>query len=155
MTVHLDAFLRREDDVFESIEDVASLENPVPRLADGAVRLTIDGSELLGFNTWDTLLDVVGLLIGAVDRFVLTGTGATFLPSQPVRIWIESLSAERVLISVGAGDRFRMARADRSGFVNAVTEFLEGFVSRWRELDPTSAPTVAHLLDTCRGWHGD
>lgn len=131
------SFLRLEDGTFQPIEE-ATTKPPDPEYIEGAIELTINGTEIIGKQQWDYVDQLWAYIANMVQELHAKGTASTYFPDQPILLTFER-QGERVLVSRRSRRGTWQASADQGELLAALREAGGRFFTRMAELVPEDA----------------
>lgn len=132
--VEIETFLKNDRGEFVSVSDY---QGPVPDAdyIEGAVKIVIDGREILGVKEWDYVDQLWSYLARMVADLRSEGDARTRFPDQPIEL---SLQRNRGRVLVTVDSRVEVQRADVSfdDFLAAVISSGLLFFERMSEIAP-------------------
>ncbi|RAS68012.1 hypothetical protein C8D87_10272 [Lentzea atacamensis] len=136
--VEFETFLRCAGGEFRKVEDCNT--PPLdPDYIEGAIRLLVDGIEIIGFGEWD-YVDQLWCYISEMMR-QLRGSShyaETYFPDQPVKLAFE-VKGKRVLVTAKIGEEVRKASASSVDFFDSLKVAGLIFFGRISELVPANS----------------
>lgn len=143
------SYLRRKDGSFQPIETCTTRPSGPEEDIEGAVELTVNGTQLIGKREWDYVVLLWAFIVNALEEFCLTGTGRAGFPDQPVDLVFQRQGPQRVLVRyvicyVQGQQEVRRATADQQELLAALRAAGERFFTRMAELRPKEAPAYQY-----------
>ncbi|MES4901018.1 MULTISPECIES: hypothetical protein [unclassified Streptomyces] len=132
--VEIETFLRDPAGGFVRAE---ACHTPPPDLdyIEGAIRLSVDGLELIGLGEWDYVDQLWCYIAEMVPRFCSTGHAETYFPDQPIGLSFQK-TGSRVLVTVKSGGEVRKASASSADLLNSLKAAGLSFFEKMSELAP-------------------
>ncbi|MEU7088019.1 hypothetical protein [Streptomyces achromogenes] len=139
--VEIETFLRKSDGGFVRVE---ACHAPPPDLdyIEGAIRLSVDGRELIGLGEWDYVDQLWCYVAGMVSRLRATGRAETYFPDQPIRLSFQERGS-RVVVTVKSGGEVKKAIASSVDLLNSLKTAGLSFFDKISELVPGLSYTEA------------
>ena len=135
------SYLRRKDGSFQPVEEVTRRPSGPDYDIEGAVELTVNGTQLIGQQEWDYVVLLWASIINALEELCLTGAGRAGFPDQPLNLVFQWQDPQRVLVRYVEGrQELRRATAAREELLAALCAAGERFFARMAELRPKEAP---------------
>ncbi|PSM44113.1 hypothetical protein C6Y14_07070 [Streptomyces dioscori] len=136
--IEIDTFLRGADGGFVPVASCTSAPADLDYV-EGAIRLTVDGQEVIGLEEWDYVDQLWAYIADMVTQLHSSGHAQTHFPDQPIKLSFET-TGTRVLVTVKAGAETKRASAPAEEFVRALKKAGLVFFGKMNEL----APGVSH-----------
>ncbi|MFE2228283.1 hypothetical protein [Streptomyces kronopolitis] len=123
---------------------VVTCRTPPPDLdyIEGAIRLSVDGLEIIGTEEWDYIDQPWCHIAEMVTKMQSSGYAETYFPDQPIKLSFRS-TGSRVLVTVKSGEKFKTANASSVDFLAAVKAAGVIFFKKMSELAPANSYAAA------------
>ncbi|GAA5075520.1 hypothetical protein [Streptomyces similanensis] len=132
--VEIETFLRAPDGGFVRVEACHG-PPPDPDYIEGAIRLSVDGRELIGLREWDYVDQLWCYVAEMASRLRSTGRAETYFPDQPIRLSFQE-SGSRVVVTVKSGGEVKKAIASSADLLNSLRTAGLSFFDKMSELVP-------------------
>lgn len=141
MTIEVETFLKGADGELVQIE---ACRRPPPDLdyIEGAIRLSIDGLEIIGAEEWDYVDQLWCYIADMLARLKSSGYAETYFPDQPLKLTLQ-ISGPLVLVTTRIGEEVRTASAPIAHFLDAIRIAGLIFFRKMSELAPANSYTEA------------
>ncbi|MDC0771504.1 hypothetical protein [Streptomyces sp. HD] len=135
--VEIETFLKGADGTFVQVE---ACRTPPPDLdyIEGAIRLTVDGSEVIGTEEWDYVDQLWCYIAEMVTKTQSSGYAETYFPDQPIKLSFQ-VTGSRVSVAAKIGDEVKTANAPYEEFLKAVKAAGATFFAKMSELAPSNS----------------
>lgn len=132
--VEIETFLRGADGGFMQVE---ACRTPPPDLdyIEGAIRLSVDGLEIIGTEEWDYVDQLWCYITEMVTKLKSSGYAETYFPDQPIKLSFRA-AGSRVLVAARIGEETKTANASSVDFLEAVKAAGVIFFREMSELVP-------------------
>ncbi|MFF4017319.1 hypothetical protein [Streptomyces sp. NPDC001843] len=132
--VEIETFLRGADGGFVRVE---SCRTPPPDLdyIEGAIRLSVDGLEIIGTEEWDYIDQLWCYIAEMVAKMQSSGYAETYFPDQPIKLSFRA-TGSRVLVAAKIGEEIKTGNASAVDLVEAVKTAGMIFFRKMSELAP-------------------
>ncbi|WP_030103808.1 hypothetical protein [Actinoalloteichus caeruleus] len=118
--VEIETFLRGADGGFVRV-DACDIPPPDLDYIEGAIRLSVDGLEIIGTEEWDYVDQLWCYIAAMVTSVQSSGYAETYFPDQPIKLSLRA-AGSRVLVTVVTGQETRTASTSLLDFLEAVKE---------------------------------
>ncbi|MGP4052498.1 hypothetical protein [Streptomyces sp. 2A115] len=134
--LEIETFLKGADGGFVQVE---ACRTPPPDLdyIEGAIRLSVDGLEIIGTEEWDYVDQLWCYIAEMVTKVQSSGYAETYFPDQPIKLSLR-VTGIRVLVSADVGEGVRRVNASSADFLAAVKSAGLSFFEKMSELAPDS-----------------
>lgn len=109
---------------------------------EGAIRLSVDGLEVIGTEEWDYVDQLWCYLAEMVKKMQSSGYAETYFPDQPIKLSFRA-AGSRVLVIAKIGEEVKTASASSMEFLDAVKAAGVIFFRKMSELVPANSYTEA------------
>jgi hypothetical protein len=135
--VEIETFLKVADDGFVQVE---ACRTPPPDLdyIEGAIRLSVDGLEIIGTEEWDYVDQLWCYIAEMVTKMQSSGYAETYFPDQPIKLSFRA-TGSRVLVAARIGKATRTGNASSADFLKAVKAAGMIFFRKMSELAPANS----------------
>jgi hypothetical protein len=135
--VKIETFLKGADGGFVQVEDCRT---PPPDLdyIEGAIRLSVDGLEIIGIEEWDYVDQLWCYIAEMVTRLRSSGYAETRFPDQPIKLVFQAAGA-RVLVTAKIGKEVKKASASSVDLFDALKAAGMIFFNKMSELAPANS----------------
>ncbi|MEU8227945.1 hypothetical protein [Kribbella sp. NPDC048915] len=135
--VEIETFLKGADGGFVQVE---ACRIPPPDLdyIEGAIRLSVDGLEIIGTEEWDYVDQLWCYIAEMITKMQSSGYAETYFPDQPIKLSFRVVGS-RVLVTVKIGEETKTANASSADFLEAVKTAGMIFFRKMSELVPTNS----------------
>lgn len=141
--VEIETYLRGADGELMHVE---ACRTPPPDLdyIEGAIRLSVDGMEIIGIKEWDYVDQLWCYIAEMVAQFRSSGYAETYFPDQPVKFVFQAVES-RVLVTARIGKEVRKASASAADLFDALKAAGLVFFNKMSELAPANSYAEARL----------
>ncbi|MGW9434288.1 hypothetical protein ACWHA1_41060 [Streptomyces decoyicus] len=135
--VEIETFLRGADGGFVQVE---SCHTSPPDLdyIEGAIRLSVDGLEIIGTEEWDYVDQLWCYIAEMVTKMQSSGYAETYFPDQSIKLSFRAIGS-RALVAVKIGEEKRAANVSSADFLEAVRAAGMTFFRKMSELAPANS----------------
>ncbi|WP_432034013.1 hypothetical protein [Streptomyces antibioticus] len=135
--VEIETFLKGADGGFVQVE---ACRTPPPDLdyIEGAIRLSVDGLEIIGTEEWDYVDQLWCYIAEMVTKMQSSGYAETYFPDQPIKLSFRVV-ASRVLVTAKIGEETKTVNASSADFLEAVKAAGMIFFRKMSELVPANS----------------
>ncbi|MEU3464448.1 hypothetical protein ABZ721_31405 [Streptomyces sp. NPDC006733] len=135
--VEVETFLRSADGEFVRVEEsrIPPLDNDY---IEGAIRLVINGLEVIGIEEWDYVDQLWCYIAEMVTKMQSSGYAETYFPDQPIKLSLQA-AGSRVLVTAKSGEEIKVASTSSVEFVDAIKAAGVVFFSEMSELVPDNS----------------
>ncbi|PJJ06580.1 hypothetical protein BX264_7120 [Streptomyces sp. 2333.5] len=135
--VEIETFLKGADGGFMQVE---ACRTPPPDLdyIEGAIRLSVDGLEIIGTEEWDYVDQLWCYIAEMVTKMQSSGYAETYFPDQPIKLSFRA-AGPRVLVTAKIGEETKTANASSADFLGAVKAAGMIFFRKMSELVPANS----------------
>ncbi|MEU7432500.1 hypothetical protein AB0B07_16935 [Streptomyces sioyaensis] len=135
--VEIETFLKGADGGFMQVE---ACRTPPPDLdyIEGAIRLSVDGLEIIGTEEWDYIDQLWCYIAEMVTKIQSSGYAETHFPDQPIKLSFRA-AGPRVLVTAKIGEETKTANASSADFLGAVKAAGMIFFRKMSELVPANS----------------
>ncbi|MFJ8795037.1 hypothetical protein [Streptomyces sp. NPDC102462] len=135
--VEIETFLKVADDGFVQVE---ACRTPPPDLdyIEGAIRLSVDGLEIIGTEEWDYVDQLWCYIAEMATKMQSSGYAETYFPDQPIKLSFQA-TGSRVLVTAKIGEVIRTGNASSVDFLKAVKAAGMIFFRKMSELAPANS----------------
>lgn len=112
---------------------------------EGAISVTLDGTELLDISLWDYIDQLWAYLVDGICAVAAGESYSCYFPDQPIRIEFEIIGGDQVKIFVGAGGG-RTGVVRREEFVSIFGKAAMRFFLRMTTLVPEDTITFKEYI---------
>jgi hypothetical protein len=135
--VEIETFLKGADGEFVQVE---ACRAPPPDLdyIEGAIRLSVDGLEIIGIEEWDYVDQLWCYIAKMVTKMQSSGYAETYFPDQPIKLSFRAVGS-RVSVTAKIGEETKTANASSADFLEAVKAAGMIFFRRMSELVPANS----------------
>lgn len=135
--VEIETFLKAADGGFVQVE---ACRTPPPDLdyIEGAIRLSVDGREIIGTEEWDYVDQLWCYIAEMVTKIQSSGYAETYFPDQPIKLSFRT-AGSRVLVTAKIGEEIRTGNASFMDFLEAVKAAGMTFFRKISELAPANS----------------
>ncbi|GAA4656971.1 hypothetical protein GCM10023347_03970 [Streptomyces chumphonensis] len=139
--VEVETFLRDEDGRFVT---AAACRMPPPDTdyVEGAVRLSVGGTEILGTEEWDYVDQLWCYMADMLTCLHSSGYAETYFPDQPIKLSFRRVGS-RVVVSAEVGRDTRTSDAPSAALDAALRSGGRAFFDRMADLVPGNSYTEA------------
>lgn len=139
--VEIETFLRCADGGLLQVE---ACRTPPPDLdyIEGAIRLSVDGVEIIGVEEWDYVDQLWCYIAEMVTKFQSSGYADTYFPDQPIKLSFQAAES-RVLVAAKIGEEVKKANASSVELLEAVKAAGMIFFRKMSELAPANSYSEA------------
>ena len=135
--IEIDTFLRDADGGFVPAASCTAAP-PDPDYVEGAIRLAVDGREIIGLEEWDYVDQLWAYIADMVTQLNSSGHAETYFPDQPIKLSFQA-TGSRVLVAAKVGTETKRASAPTEEFVRALKKAGLAFFGKMNELAPGSS----------------
>ncbi|MET8138797.1 hypothetical protein ABZU32_00665 [Sphaerisporangium sp. NPDC005288] len=135
--VEVETFLKAVDGKFVRVE-ACRTPPPDSDYIEGAIRLSVDGLEVIGTEQWDYVDQLWCYIAEMVNKTQSSGYAETYFPDQPIKLSFRA-TGSRVLLTVKIGDEVKTASAASVEFLDAVKAAGVIFFRKMSELAPANS----------------
>ncbi len=123
---------------------VEACRTPPPDLdyIEGAIRLSVDGLEIIGTEEWDYVDQLWCYIAEMVTRVQSSGYAETYFPDQPIKLSFQ-VTGSRVLVTAKIGEEVKRANASAADLLEAVKAAGMSFFRKMSELAPDNSYSEA------------
>ncbi|QIY98057.1 hypothetical protein HEP87_33920 [Streptomyces sp. S1D4-11] len=116
--VEIETFLKGADGGFVQVE---ACRTPPPDLdyIEGAIRLSVDGLEIIGTEEWDYVDQLWCYIAEMVTEMQSSGYAETYFPDQPIKLSFRA-TGSRVLVTAKLGEEIKTGNASSVDFLEAI-----------------------------------
>ncbi|MFC7329057.1 hypothetical protein [Marinactinospora rubrisoli] len=139
--VEIESFLKGVDGRFIRVEACRASPPDIDYI-EGAIRLSVDGVEMIGTTEWDYVDQLWCYIAEMVEKLKRSGYAETYFPDQPIMLSFRSVG-HRVLLVAKIGEEVRAAYATYTDLVDVVNSAGVAFFDRMSELAPGNSYTEA------------
>ncbi|MFF4735064.1 hypothetical protein ACFY2W_04060 [Streptomyces sp. NPDC001262] len=134
--VEIETFLRHPDGRFSP---VGSCQTPPgdPDYIEGAIRLVIDGMEILGVEEWDYVDQFWCYIAHMVAQLASESYAETYLPDQPIKLSFRRVNSN-ILVVLKDDEETKKASTPAVEFLAAVRSAGLSFFDKMSQLSPNS-----------------
>lgn len=135
--VEIETFLKGADGGFVQVE---ACRTPPPDLdyIEGAIRLSVDGLEIIGTEEWDYVDQLWCYIAEMVTKMQSSGYAETYFPDQPIKLSFRA-AGPRVLVTAKIGEETKTVNASSADFLEAVKAAGMIFFRKMSELVPANS----------------
>jgi len=135
--VEIETFLKGADGGFVQVE---ACRTPPPDLdyIEGAIRLSVDGLEIIGTGEWDYVDQLWCYIAQMVTKMQSSGYAETYFPDQPIKLSFQA-AGSRVLVTAKIGEETKTVNASSADFLDSVKAAGMVFFSKMSELVPANS----------------
>ncbi|WP_328898574.1 hypothetical protein OHR86_00150 [Streptomyces sp. NBC_00441] len=135
--VEIETFLKGANGGFVQVE---ACRTPPPDLdyIEGAIRLSVDGLEIIGTEEWDYVDQLWCYIAEMVTKMQSSGYAETYFPDQPIRLSFQA-AGSRVLVTAKIGEETKTVNASSADFLKAVKAAGMIFFRKMSELVPANS----------------
>ncbi|WP_330344046.1 hypothetical protein OHA09_07320 [Streptomyces longwoodensis] len=139
--VEIETFLKGVDGGFVRVE---ACRTPPPDLdyIEGAIRLSVDGLEIIGTEEWDYVDQLWCYIAEMVTKVQSSGYAETYFPDQPIKLSFQ-VTGSRVLVTAKIGEEVKRANASSADLLEAVKAAGMSFFRKMSELAPDNSYSEA------------
>ncbi|MER5931016.1 hypothetical protein [Streptomyces sp. NPDC002054] len=139
--VEIETFLRGAGGGFVQVE---ACRTPPPDLdyIEGAIRLSVDGLEIIGTEEWDYVDQLWCYIAEMVTKMRSSGYAETYFPDQPIMLSFRAVGS-RVLVTAKIGEEVKRASAPSEDLLEAVKGAGMIFFRKMSELAPANSYSEA------------
>lgn len=139
--IEIETFVRSPDGQFVEVGDC---HTPPPDLdyIEGAIRLSIDGIEMIGLEQWDYVDQLWCYIADMVTQLEATGHSETYFPDQPIQLSFHS-SGSLILVTARMGKNTKRASIPPGDLLTSVKTAGLAFFEKMAELAPGNSYTEA------------
>lgn len=135
--IEIETFLRGADGEFVQVEACHAPPSDLGYI-EGAIRLSVDGLEIIGTEEWDYVDQLWCYIAAMVGKTRTSGYAETYFPDQPIRLSFRS-AGSRILVTANIGEETKTADASLVDFVEAVKVAGMIFFRKMSELVPDNS----------------
>ncbi|MER5452652.1 hypothetical protein ABT065_44730 [Streptomyces sp. NPDC002764] len=135
--VEIETFLKGTDGGFVQVE-ACNVPPPDLDYIEGAIRLTIDGLEIIGIEEWDYVDQLWCYVAEMVTKLKSSGYADTYFPDQPIKLSFQA-AGSRVLVSAKIGEEVKRASTSLVDFVETVKAAGAVFFREMSRLAPANS----------------
>ncbi|MGW0828637.1 hypothetical protein [Streptomyces sp. NPDC002845] len=135
--VEIETFLKGVDGGFVQVE-ACRTSPPDLDYIEGAIRLVVDGVEIIGLKQWDYVDQLWCYIAEMVAQLRSSDYAETYFPDQPIKLSFR-VAGSRVLVSADVGEGVRRVNASSAEFLTAVKLAGLSFFEKMSELAPGSS----------------
>ncbi|MFC9430774.1 hypothetical protein [Streptomyces sp. NPDC056987] len=135
--VEIETFLKGADGGFVQVE-ACRTSPPNFDYIEGAIRLSVDGLEIIGTEEWDYVDQLWCYIAEMVTKMQSSGYAETYFPDQPIKLSFRA-AASRVLVTAKIGEETKTANASSADFLEAVKAAGMIFFRKMSELVPANS----------------
>ncbi|MEU6263195.1 hypothetical protein [Saccharopolyspora shandongensis] len=135
--VEIETFLKGADGGFMQVEDCRAAPPDLDYI-EGAIRLSVDGVEVIGLEEWDYVDQLWCYLAEMVTQLRLSGHAETCFPDQPIKLVFQA-AGNRVLVTAKIGEEFKKASASLADLLSALKVSGTIFFDKMSELAPDNS----------------
>ncbi|MFI5674771.1 hypothetical protein [Streptomyces cellulosae] len=135
--VEIETFLKGADGGFVQVE---ACRTPPPDLdyIEGAIRLSVDGLEIIGTEEWDYVDQLWCYIAEMVTKMQSSGYAETYFPDQPIKLSFRA-AGPRVLVTAKIGEETKTVNASSADFLEAVKAAGLIFFRKMSDLVPANS----------------
>ncbi|MFG2594574.1 hypothetical protein [Streptomyces sp. NPDC048462] len=135
--VEIETFLKGADGGFVRVE---TCRTPPPDLdyIEGAIRLSVDGLEIIGTEEWDYVDQLWCYIAEMVAKMQSSSYAETYFPDQPIKLSFRA-AGSRVLVTAKIGEETKTVNASSADFLEAVKAAGMIFFRKMSELVPANS----------------
>ncbi|MEU3978470.1 hypothetical protein [Streptomyces bacillaris] len=139
--VEIETFLKGSDGGFVPME---SCRTPPPDrdYVEGAIRLFVDGLEIIGIEEWDYVDQLWCYIAEMVKEVQSSGYAETYFPDQPIKLSFHVTGA-RLLVTAVIGEETKTANSSSAHFLETLKTAGISFFTKMSELVPDNSYTEA------------
>ncbi|MFD7961218.1 hypothetical protein ACFV5J_10490 [Streptomyces zaomyceticus] len=139
--VEIETFLRGVGGGFVQVE-ACRTSPPDLDYIEGAIRISVDGIEIIGTGEWD-YVDQLWCYIAEMVRGVQSsGYAETYFPDQPIMLSFEAIGS-RILVTSEIGGEIKRANASKLDLLEAVKSAGMIFFRKMSDLAPANSYSEA------------
>ncbi|MFE5538153.1 hypothetical protein [Streptomyces sp. NPDC056492] len=132
--IEIETYLRGSDGEFVQVDACITPPADVDYV-EGAVRIAIDGVEIIGIGEWDYVDQLWAYVASMIPQLSAAGHASTYFPDQPIELSFRRQGSQ-VLVSVKSGNVVRKVSVSTSDFVASLRGAGVAFFDRMSELLP-------------------
>ncbi|MGW2787716.1 hypothetical protein ACWC3X_42125 [Streptomyces populi] len=135
--VEIETFLKVAGDGFVQVE---ACRTPPPDLdyIEGAIRLSVEGLEIIGTEEWDYVDQLWCYVAEMVTKMQSSGYAETYFPDQPIKLSFR-VAGSRVLVTAKIGKEIKTGNASSTDFLKAIKAAGTIFFRKMSELAPANS----------------
>ncbi|MBB5958450.1 hypothetical protein FHS29_005058 [Saccharothrix tamanrassetensis] len=135
--VEIETFLKSPAGGFVPVQSCRT-PPPDPDYIEGAIRLSIDGSEIIGTEEWDYVDQLWCYIAEMVTKMQSLGYAETYFPDQPIKLSFRA-AGSRVLVIAKIGEETKTVNTSSADFLDAVKAAGLIFFRKMSELVPVNS----------------
>lgn len=135
--IEIETFLKDTEGKFTSI-DACQTPPPDPDYIEGAIRLSIDGLEIIGLEEWDYVDQLWCYIAEMSTKLRSSGYADTYFPDQPIKLAFQA-SGHRTLVTATVGKKSRAASVPSTVLLDAIKSAGVNFFDNMSRLTPTNS----------------
>ncbi|WP_338686576.1 hypothetical protein QD712_37730 [Streptomyces acidiscabies] len=132
--VEIETFLRGADGSF-TLADSCQTPPLDPDYIEGAIRISIDGLEIIGLEEWDYVDQLWCYIAEMSTKLRSSGYARTHFPDQPIELAFQA-SGSRVLVTAKVGKTTKTASASSTELLKSIQAAGNIFFGKMSELAP-------------------
>ncbi|GAA1102241.1 hypothetical protein NE857_14915 [Nocardiopsis exhalans] len=135
--VEIETFLKGADGGFVRLE---ACRVPPPDLdyIEGAIRMSVDGLEIIGFEEWDYVDQLWCYIAEMVAKMQSLGYAEIYFPDQPIKLAFRVVGS-RTLVAAKIGKETKMVDVSSVDFLKAIKDAGMAFFQKMSELVPDNS----------------
>lgn len=135
--VEIETFLKASDGSFVQVEACRTAPPDLDYI-EGAIRLSVDGLEIIGIEEWDYVDQLWCYFAEMVARLRSSGYAETHFPDQPIKVTFQA-AGSRVLVTAKIGKEVKKASASSVDLFDALRAAGLIFFDKMSELVPANS----------------
>ncbi|MGW2869927.1 hypothetical protein [Kitasatospora sp. NPDC001225] len=135
--IEIETFLRGADGEFVAVETCRN-PPPDPYYIEGAIRLSIEGKEIIGVRHHDYVDQLWCYIAEMSAKLASSSYAETYFPDQPIKLSFQA-EGRRVLVTAKIGADVRKANASLAEFREAIKAAGLSFFTKMSELAPANS----------------
>ena len=134
--IEIETYLRSASGEFLPVD--ACVDRPLDAdYVEGAIRIVINGVEILGVEEWDYIDQLWAYIASMIPKLSATGYASTYFPDQPIELSFQRQGSQ-VLVSATLNEKTRKASVAMSDFLSALRKSGVEFFTKMSTLLPDS-----------------
>ncbi|MFJ5234793.1 hypothetical protein ACIQBJ_33520 [Kitasatospora sp. NPDC088391] len=139
--IEIETFLRNKDGSFAQVGDHrARLFDP--DYVEGAIRICIDGVEIVGLDEWDYVDQLWAYIADMVPLLKASGSASISFPDQPIDLSFRR-QGSLVIVSSEFGGSTKKVGITEGDFLSALKAAGVEFFDRMAEMIPENSPSYS------------
>ena len=139
------SYLRIADGEFVPVSE-ATVVPPDDRHIEGAIRLTVNGVDVLDTSLWDDVDQLWAYIATMIDGLAKSDRVSTYFPDQPIEFAIERIGGRKVRVSADAREGKRTSVIEEDRLLSALRTAGLDFFDAMSRLVPGNAPTYRYSV---------